>query len=195
MLKKTKKRFHLKAYQIVLLWFLTLFLVVLALVFLYVHRLLVQVESQPATKIMTASNGPTGYDYMVRQTPGGIISTRPVTFVVHVTKDGQPVANHQFKAGISHSYGLFIDPRTSDLTDNTYMSDQNGTFTVVYKSKFWYWQPDSGFGFGAEPVFTAQEQKDYYARISSGEAKGGESIGPTFDLNIYPSFLTHFIPN
>ena len=148
--------------------------------------------SDRSPKVFQATSELNDFHYNVVQRPGVVISGEPVRFVVTVTKNGSPVANHKFQAGMSHAYGLFIDSRSSDVTDDTYTSDNNGNFAVNYTSKFWSLLRDE-FGFYVAVVFTPEEQANYDQRLGNNTLTGTEPLGSVFDVNIYPRWLSWFV--
>jgi hypothetical protein len=132
-----------------------------------------------------------GYSYHIVQRPGTVISGKPVTFEVVVKDANGPVSGHAFKAGTSHGYGLFANPRTADIVDKAYITDSQGRFTFKYQSNFFDLRPDT-FGFGVAPIFTPSEQEAYYRKIQNGELRGNEPLGPTVSFTIYPKWIGWF---
>jgi len=145
------------------------------------------------TAVLSKTADIRGLHYSVEQQPSRPLSGQPITFRVRITKNGSPVKNTDFSVGTSHSYGIFIrDAGLDSNIDETARSDDDGRLTFSYIPSFNYPTKDT-YGFGVAPSTSDEKvMQDFREREAKGIDRVGSPYGPTFDVVIYPRWLSWF---
>lgn len=134
------------------------------------------------------------YDYALKTVPKKIISGRTSILTIRITDLDKPIIGKLFKADVGHSSGLFIEDRYKDqIPPNSVNTDENGEITFNFTPRFRSFFADNGFGVGAYPVLTSEEQSVRSSQISSGEISVNNFDSANFDFTVYPFWFNWFI--
>ncbi len=134
------------------------------------------------------------YTYELELTPAKPISGQPISFRLRLTKGGQPARGYTIKAGLTHSYGLFINARDDETPEYQLTTDNEGVVEFTHTPQFWSLREDGGFGIYAAPILNEAEKKLLRDQVISGEVSANVNTAVNYDMpTIYPRWLNWFL--